>query len=59
LSFITQSLTKCTKANWIDYTLRGKYLLKHIIEGKVEGTGRRRRRHKQLLDDFWETRGHW
>jgi len=37
----------------------GNYFLKHIIEGKIEGRidvmGRRRRRHKQLLDDRTET----
>jgi hypothetical protein len=27
-------------------------LLKHVIERKVEGTGRRGRRRKQLLDDL-------
>jgi len=40
LSVITQSLIKGTKDKWIDYTLRRKDLLKHVIEGKVEGTGR-------------------
>jgi hypothetical protein len=43
--------------------LRRNYLLKHVIEGKIEGrievTGRRDRRHKQLLDDLQETRGYW
>jgi len=32
----------------------------HVIEGKIEGrievTGRREKRHKQLLDDFEETK---
>ena len=32
-------------------------LLKHVIEGKIDGTGRRRRRRKQLLDYVKETRG--
>ena len=36
--------------------------LKHVFEGKIEGridvTGRRRRRCKQLLDDLEETRGY-
>jgi hypothetical protein len=36
--------------------LRRNCLLKHVIEGKLEGriemTGRRGRRHKQLLDDL-------
>jgi hypothetical protein len=38
-------------------------LLKHVIEGKVEGrievTGRRERRSKQLLDERNEKRGYW
>jgi hypothetical protein len=38
-------------------------LLKHVIEGKIEGgvgvRGRRRRRRKQLLDDRKERRGYW
>jgi hypothetical protein len=36
-------------------------LLKHLIEGKIEGvyvTGRRGRRRKQLLDDVKEKREH-
>jgi hypothetical protein len=36
-------------------------LLKHVIEGKIEGRievkGRRRRRSKQLLENLQETRG--
>jgi len=38
-------------------------LLKHVIEGKIESrvevTGRRERRLKQLLDDLKEKRGSW
>jgi hypothetical protein len=34
-------------------------LLKQVIEGKIEVTGRRRRRSKQLLDDVKENRGYW
>jgi hypothetical protein len=38
-------------------------LLKHEIEGKIESrvevTGRRGRRRKQLLDDLKEKRGSW
>jgi hypothetical protein len=45
---------KRRKANWIGHILRRKYLLKRIIEGKIEGTGTRGRRHKQLLDDLKE-----
>jgi hypothetical protein len=38
-------------------------LLKHVTEGKaeerIEVTGRRRRRSKQLLDELQERRGYW
>jgi hypothetical protein len=47
---------KRRKANWIGHILRRNCLLEHVIEGKLEGriemTGRRGRRHKQLLDDL-------
>jgi hypothetical protein len=43
--------------------LRRKCLVKHDIEGKIEGmievTGRRGRRRKQLLDDLKDQRGYW
>jgi hypothetical protein len=39
--------------------LRRKYLLKHIIEGKVIGIRRGGRRRKQLLDDLREARRYW
>jgi hypothetical protein len=46
------------KANWNGHMLRRIYLLKHIIEGKIEGslevTLGRGRRCKQLLDDLKE-----
>jgi hypothetical protein len=46
---------KRRKANWIGDILRRNCLLKHVIEGKLEGrieiTARRGRRRKQLLDD--------
>jgi hypothetical protein len=51
---------KRRKANWIGHILRGNCLLTHVIEGKLEGriemTGRRGRRRKQLLDDLEENR---
>jgi hypothetical protein len=54
---------KRRKANWIGHVLRRNFLLKHVIEGKLEGriemTGRRGRRRKQLLDDLKENRGYW
>ena len=47
---------KRKKANWIGHILRRNCLLKQVIEGKIEGrvevTGRRGRRRKQLLDDL-------
>jgi hypothetical protein len=43
--------------------LRRNCLLKHAIEGKLEGRieimGKRGRRHKQLLDDLKEKRRYW
>jgi hypothetical protein len=43
--------------------LRRNCLLKHVIEGKLEGriemTWRRGRRLKELLDDLNETWGYW
>jgi hypothetical protein len=50
------------KANWIGHVLRRNCLLKHVIEGKIEGRievrRRRGRRRKQLLDDLKEKGGH-
>jgi hypothetical protein len=54
---------KRRKANWIGHILRRNCLLKHVIKGKleerIEMTGRRGRRRKQLLDDFKEKRRYW
>jgi hypothetical protein len=51
---------KRRKANWIGHILRRNCLLKYVIEGKLEGriemTGIRGRRRKQLLDDLKEKR---
>ena len=48
------------KANWIGHILRGNCLMKHVIEVKIEGrievSGRRGRRRKQLLNDLTEKR---
>jgi hypothetical protein len=48
---------------WIGHILRRNCLLKHVFEGKLEGriemTGRRGRRRKQLLDDLKEKRRYW
>jgi hypothetical protein len=47
----------------IGHILRTNCLVKHAIEGKLEGrmemTGRRGRRRKQLLDDVKEKRRCW
>jgi hypothetical protein len=54
---------KRRNANWIGHILRRNCLLKHVTEGKLEGriemTGRRGRRRKQLLDDLEEKRRYW
>jgi hypothetical protein len=54
---------KRRKTNWIGHILRRNCLLKHVIEGKLEGrikiTGRRGRRRKQLLDDLKKKRRYW
>jgi hypothetical protein len=51
---------KRRKGSWIGHILRRNFLLKHVIEGKLEGrieiTRRRGRRRKQLLDDLKEKR---
>jgi hypothetical protein len=55
-------IVKRSKANWVGNILRRNCLLKQVIEGKIEGrmelTGRRRRRRKQILDKLKETREH-
>jgi hypothetical protein len=54
---------KIRKANCTGHILRRNCLLKHVIEGKLEGriemTGRRGRRRKQLLDDLKGKRRYW
>ena len=45
--------------NWIGHILFRNGLLKHIIEGHIEGKRRQGRRRKQLLDDLKEGRRHW
>ena len=52
--------TKRRKLVWIRHIQRKNCLLKHIIEGKVEGgievTGRQGRRRNQLPDNLKESR---
>jgi len=50
---------KRRNANWIGHNLRRNCLLKHDIQGKVEGMGGEGRRRKQLLNDLKEKRGYW
>jgi hypothetical protein len=49
---------KRRRANWIGHILRRNCLLKHVIEGKLDGrievTGRRGRKRRQILDDLTE-----
>ena len=51
---------KRRKSNWTGNTLCRNCLLKHVIEGKLEGkievTGRQGKRRKQLLDGLKDTR---
>jgi hypothetical protein len=51
---------KRRQTNWAGHIMRRNSLLKHVIEGKIEGrieeTGRQARRRKQLLDDLNEKR---
>ena len=51
------------RANWIGHNLRKNWLLKHVIEGKIEKWVEVRvrwgGRSKLLLDDLKEKRGYW
>jgi hypothetical protein len=53
---------KKKEGNWIGRELCMNNLPKHVTEGNVEGrlemTGRRGRRHKKLLDDLTEESGY-
>jgi hypothetical protein len=54
---------KMRTATWIGHILHRNYLLKCVIEGKIEGRieviGRRGRRCKQLLNDLRAARRYW
>jgi hypothetical protein len=50
---------KRKRAKWIGHILRRNYLLKHVIEGNIQGTGRRGRRRKQLLKSRMERGKYW
>jgi len=47
---------KTRAANRIGQILRRNCLVEHVIEGKIEVTGRRGRRRKQLLDGLKKNR---
>jgi hypothetical protein len=47
---------KRRKTNWIGHILCRNCLLKHVTEGQIEGTVKRRSRCKQLLHDLKERR---
>jgi len=44
-------IIKRKKANWFGHIWRRNFLLKHVIEVKIEEKRRRGRRHELLLDD--------
>jgi len=52
---------KRRKVNWIGHILLRNCLLKHVIEGKIEGRievmRRQRRSRKQLLEDLKKKEG--
>jgi hypothetical protein len=54
---------KIRKADWFGHILHRKYLLKHVIWGKIkrgkEVKGRRGGRRMQPLDDRTKSRGYW
>ena len=50
---------KRRKSNWIGHSLRRNCFLRQVIEGKLEATGRRGRRRRQLPDDLKKTRRYW
>jgi len=56
-----QHTLKSRKANWIGHILRRNWLIRHVIELKIERrikvTGRRGRRRKRLPDELEEKEG--
>jgi hypothetical protein len=47
------------EANWTGHIFYRNCLLTRVVKGEIERIGRRRRRHKQLLDDLKEKRIYW
>jgi hypothetical protein len=54
---------KRREANWICHSLRRNCHAKHVIQGTIDGrievTGRRGRRRKELMDDLKKNWGYW
>jgi len=50
------STIKPRKVIWISHILRRNCHLKYVLEGKMEGRGRRRRRRTELLEGLKERR---
>jgi hypothetical protein len=52
---------KTWKPNWFGHRLRSNWVLKHVIEGNIEGRievrGRRGRRREYLMENTKETKG--
>jgi hypothetical protein len=47
------------KVDWTGHILRMNRFQKHVTEGKMEGTGRRGKRRKSLLNDLKEATAYW
>jgi hypothetical protein len=50
--YIILHTIESVKANWLGYILRRNCLLKHVTEGKIDGTRRRGRRPEKLCMTF-------
>jgi hypothetical protein len=50
---------KRRKSNWIGHIFRINCPLKHVIEERIQGAERQRRRHKQLMDSCKEKGRCW
>ena len=59
LQGVKEETLKRRKINWFCQILRRTCFIKHFIDGKREGTGGRRIKIRQLLDDLKEARRYW
>jgi hypothetical protein len=50
-------IIKRRKANWIGHILRKNFLLKHVIEGKLEGRIEKMGRQEESVSSYWMTFG--